>query len=54
MTPDPLPTPAERAAQLEVAAKWAADHKDELFEKECKQWAEYWRYVSQQKEAKSK
>ena len=31
MTPDPNPTPAERAEELEVAAKIAHDHGNHVF-----------------------
>lgn len=43
MTPDPAPTPAERAAELDVAAA-KADHKGDLvFAAECRSAAEHLR-----------
>ena len=39
MTP-PAPTPQERAAELEIAAKIARELGDYVFAKECESWAE--------------
>jgi len=39
MTPDPHPTPLERAAELDVAAKIAYDKQDYVFAQELAQHA---------------
>ena len=48
MTPDPHPTPAEQAAELEVAAKIAHEHSNPVFADELARKAHHLRMQEQQ------
>ena len=50
MTPDPRPTPAEQAAELEVAAKIAHENGNHVFAQELAQHAHYLRMQAEQDE----
>lgn len=48
MTPDPHPTPSERAEELEVAAKIAHEHSNPVFADELARKAHHLRMQEQQ------
>jgi len=50
MTPDPHPTPAEQAAELEVAAKIAHENGNHVFAQELAQHAHQLRMQAEQEQ----